>query len=318
MADLNDRGQILLIAAFTLAIAFVALALVVNSAIFTENLASRGEVAGSSEAVAYQHQVERSVGAAIGYVNVHNESDLGGSLRDSIADLGTAGGTQQARSGQLVNVSYVDHDTGRRIADNASGGSPFENESGEATWQLASNVDATRGFVITTEPADLPPSGSPFRVEANESVGTVWELQVWEAGSDVVVHVNTAAGDDQECRVDVSGVGEFQIDVTDGVVAGERCHALTRAGTSGTPMWLANGISSGYELWFENGNQLRGNYSMAIQGGTINTTHFALGPNPGDPFDTPAVYDATVEYLFVTPQVRYEAEIRVAPGEPGP
>ena len=317
MADLNDRGQILLIAAFTLAVAFVALALVVNSAIFTENLASRGEVAGSSEAIAYQHQVERSVGAAIGYVNVHNESDLAGSLRDSISDLGTAGGTQQARSGTLVNVSYVNHATGTRLADNASGGSTFENESGDARWQLARNVDATRAFVITTEPGDIPSSGSPFRVEANESVGNVWELEVWESGSEVVAHVNTASGDDHECRVDVSGVGEFQIDVTGGVVAGERCHALTRAGSGGTPMWLANGLSASYELWFENGDGIRGNYSMVIQG-TINATHVAAGPNVGDPFHTPAVYDATVDYVYVTPNVRYEAEIEVVPGEAGP
>ena len=49
MADLKgERGQILLIAAFALAVIFIALGLVVNGAIFTENLASQGDASGGS------------------------------------------------------------------------------------------------------------------------------------------------------------------------------------------------------------------------------------------------------------------------------
>lgn len=320
MADLTERGQILLIAAFALAVTFVALALVVNSAIFTENLASRGEVAGSSEALLYQHQVRQGVGGAMAFANIYNESNLAASLRESISDVGRIGGLQQATAGQLVNVSYRGQTGGTRIADNESGWSTFEGQSGSDDWQLGDRVDRTRKLQITTDYGELPSSSDKFKLVANES-GTdtnIWSVEIWKSSPNVVIEVDPVSGSPAECRHDVFTAGEFQIDITKGVVNGERCHALTRTGTAGTPMWFANGLSgTSYNISIENGDQIRGNYSMVITPrGSWNGTHLATTPSPGSPFRSDAVYSTTVDYLFVTPGVDYEAEIRVAPGEP--
>jgi len=315
MADLTERGQIILISAFILAVTFVALALVVNSAIFTENLASRGEVSGSSEALVYQHQVEQSVGEAMAFANVYNTSGLSDSVKASISDLGTRGGIQQAREGQLVNVSYVSDDQGKRIADNQSSWSTFESVANLDKWNLAENVDETRAFVITTDETSLP-SGDRFKVEANESISSVWEMELWQSSSTVHVDVTTAAGDNAQCDVDISGAGTFEIDVTRGVVAGERCHALTRAGEDGDSMWFGAGTSGSYDINFENGDQISGNYSMVIDGGSVNATTVAGTPSTGTPFETDAIYQTTVHYVYVTPNVAYETEVQVAPGEP--
>ncbi|MEF8907354.1 MAG: hypothetical protein V5A13_05805, partial [Haloarculaceae archaeon] len=47
----RDRGQIILVTAFALAVAFVALSVVINGAIFTQNLATRGDTAGGGDAL---------------------------------------------------------------------------------------------------------------------------------------------------------------------------------------------------------------------------------------------------------------------------
>jgi len=324
VADLRregERGQILLIAAFTLAVTFVALALVVNSAIFTENLASRGEVAGSSEALTYQHQVRQGVAEAMAYANVYDDGSPGTSLAASVDAIRSQGTTQQARAGQLLDVSLVSTTDGTRIADNASGGSQFLSAGGLQEWNLAKNVDRTRNLVVTTRYGDLPTSGTPFRLEANRT-GTltdIWTLSVWRDGSDnVVVDVDTADGDTAQCRVDVAGAGEFDIDVTGGVVAGERCHALTRDGTAGTPMWFATGIPSGstYRIDVANGHAIAGNYSMVVAPrASWNSTTLTNGETSGPPFRTDALYGATVAYVYRTSQVTYETEIEVRPGE---
>ena len=71
MANLrdDDRGQIILVAAFAIAVIFVSLALIVNSAIFTENLASRGETAGSDGALSMRAMVETNVGDSMEAIN---------------------------------------------------------------------------------------------------------------------------------------------------------------------------------------------------------------------------------------------------------
>jgi hypothetical protein len=325
MADLNERGQIILISAFVLAVIFVSLALVVNSAIFTENLASRGEVSGSSEALVYQHQVEQSVGEAMAFANHYNYSDasaLTDSIRDSISYIGSRGGIQQARGGQLVNVSYDTHETGTRIADNASGGSTFAgNGTAPDPWQLAENVDETRNFLIrvTDKTALNSPGPSAFAVVVNETgtADTVWRLEIAADGSKVQIDVSNDT-DTVSCEYAVSS--NFKIDVTRGIVGGEHCSALNRVGNSGDPMWFGANIPSGssYNITFENGHDIVGNYSMVIQGSGNPEVASNLEDSPtvGDPYYTSAIYQTTVNYTYVTPNVAYETKVQVAPGEP--
>ncbi|PSQ32508.1 hypothetical protein BRD11_06770, partial [Halobacteriales archaeon SW_12_69_24] len=58
--DDGDRGQLLVIIALVLGTVFVALAVVVNGAIFTENLATR-ETVDSGRATAFTGDVERAI-----------------------------------------------------------------------------------------------------------------------------------------------------------------------------------------------------------------------------------------------------------------
>jgi len=114
----EDRGQILLVAAFALAVIFVAMALIVNSAIFTENLASRGETSGSDGALSMRADVATSVGAGVEAAN-RNDNGSVGELTDavsaSVRNISRQTGRQSARSGRVVDVSYQSATEGARI-----------------------------------------------------------------------------------------------------------------------------------------------------------------------------------------------------------
>lgn len=324
MADLNegDRGQIILIAAFTLAVTFVALALVINSAIFTENLASRGEISGSSEALSYQHEIRTGVADTIEYANVHNHTILPGTVAATVDEgvdaIALQGSNQQAIDGQVVDVEFdpvTDVTDGTRIVSNET--SNFESADGDFDWKLAEDVQNTRAFVIDiSNTGSLQNSwSSAFRVELNNtgSPDRDWNVSIQGSGPNVVVETRTPNGDVETCSV--PDPGSMTVDITDAVVDGTHCPALDRMVDTGTPMGWATGLSS-YNISFENAHQIEGNYSMVIgpNGAPVGAPEFDSYPN--DPYTTDAVYSAEVRYVYRTANVVYDTTIEVAPGDP--
>ncbi|EMA01473.1 hypothetical protein SAMN05443574_112117 [Haloarcula vallismortis] len=322
MAHLNDdeQGQIILIAALALAVTFIGLALVVNSAIYTQNLASRGEVAGSNDALEMRAMVETNVGQGIVAANRYNYSSqtaLETSLRESMGTVSTQTERQRVTSGALVNATLTGSPTyGTRIAQNDT--SQFQSNGAAGNWTVRERVtrpgdgtNATRRFVInaTEIPTD---SADAFAVTANgTSGGPNWTMRVWgDVGPSgtVNVEVDTPSGI-QTCVVSIEEP-YAHIDVTGGTVQGEPCLALQGGSFDGR---FAHGVGDEYNITYESGNMTRGNYSMVVlngdSAGTVNTA-------PPSPFETTAIYNATVRYRYDTSNLQYEVKIRVAPGEP--
>ena len=335
----EDRGQIILIAAFALAVTFIALALIVNSAIFTENLASRGETGGSDDALEVRAMVEASVGEAIAGANVHNTTStttLGDGVKDGIAETTDQLELQHVTSGALVDVSLVSGSpvNGSRIAQNESGGRTFEDNamSGDAEWAVVTRVEphsdrynATRAFRMNV--SALPDSGDAFIVTANGTDGEpTWEMRLYsdsdgdvDAGEDVTVEVTTPSGSER-CTHEAEHP-YVHVDVTGGTVAGEPCDALQRGfydggGTSVFDGRFAHGVGDErYNITFENGGEVVGNYSLVTRSTGANPTP-NLNTNVGaSPYVTDAVYNVSVRFAYETSAVRYETRIRVAPGE---
>ena len=317
----DERGQIILIAALALAVTFIGLALVVNSAIYTQNLVSRGEVAGSNDALEMRAMVETNVGQGIIAANRYNystQSALETSVRESVRTTSTQTERQRVTSGTLVNVTLAGSPTyGTRIAQTNT--SLFE--SGEATpsanWMVRERVtrpgdgtNATRRFVINA--TQLPSSGNKFVVTTNGTGGNPkWMMRIWGGvgpSGTVNVAVDTPSGT-QTCAVPIEEP-YAHIDVTGGTVQGEPCLALQGGSFDGR---FAHGVGDEYNITYESGDQIKGNYSMVIRDSTPANT---LDTAPTSPFSTTAIYNVTVRYRYDTSNLRYEAKIRVAPGEP--
>lgn len=339
MADLagRDRGQLILVAAFALAVTFVALALVVNSAIFTENLASRGETGGSTDALTLRQDVERGVGSSIESANIYNtssQSNLEAGVTTGIGNVNRAFSRQHAAETAIVNVSEpTSFDHGSRIAQNESGGRLFTDASGNADWNVVDDVDrsasdgnATRAFVMNVTTASLettPSDRFKIVVEKWQDSTTTWTMELWQTDSPDTVHARVAVdglGTDATCSQEVSG--EFvHVDVTGGTIAGAPCDALRRNDTDGDGSFenyrFASGVGDRYNITFENGGQARGNYSFVTNNqsmGSSSTLNTGVGSS--SPYWDHAIYSVDVEFVYESPQLDYETTVRVAPGEP--
>lgn len=322
--DGRDRGQLLLVAVLILAAAFIILALVVNSAIFTENLATRDSVAGSEEALEYRAEVVDSVGEMVVDANengIEQEPDIA----LEYGELSERSGFEQALRGGVVAIDDVSTTSGQRIAqDNESRNLTSINNT--ADWQLADGVRQVRNvqFAFTAVDADgFWIFDEPFRMHIRGDSGSTWTVEVSDQfglfDDEIGIRVNTPS-ESAQCVWDQDEVeGDFTVDVTGATVNGEPCHALERL-SDGTEMWLGTGLTGPYEIEFENADTAEGTYSMVIDDGAIfENLHVDPSEDPGEPYYiTDAIYSATLSYTYQTHAVAYETDIRVAPGEVPP
>lgn len=311
MADVGrstDRGQLLLLAALGMAILFVALALVLNTVIYTENLATRGsEIAGGGESLRYLDTARTGLGHSIEYVNDNNATShdaLVGNLSATVPVWANASRRQLFHRSRSVNVSLVGTTNGTHIDQDAERN--FTNESGTANWTLASDVTGTREYAIevnsTTELESFPAS-SAFNVTVDDG-STQWRLNVTENGSSIVVGVRDGNGNEATCSAPSAPVW---INVTAGTVDGEECDGLT----------FREGVSTPYEISYFNGHNVTGTYSVIVDNESVATSPgpHLLDDGAGNPHATPAIYSGRISVVYHAPRLFYDAEARAAPGE---
>ncbi len=298
MANLGERGQIILVAAFALGVIFIALAVVVNTAIFTENLATRTEATDGSDALESRHEVEQSVGEIL--VTVNEDADNPSvAFRENVSELDNQSSYWEAGSGRIVSTEVVGTTNGRRFYQDTDG--TFDD--GGDDWIVAESVDQSRAIRLNIT-NDLALSGSEdsaFRLSLNDTSDDYWNMTVYRSGGNVVVSVEEDGGNTAQCSTTTA---EPRIDVTAGTLGGEPCTALRIDG--GTEMQYGTGLDDRYDIVFYNGTQMEGTYEGVTQGGVV-----SVSAN-----DETALYSSTVRYVYETSAVRYETDIRVAPGEP--
>lgn len=120
----DERGQLLLVAAIGLAVLFISLALILNTAVHTEAVATEDSNLRDERAAAqYQDSVRRGVGGIVTNVNEYNHSSyeaLNANLSDQIADWNGLASRQSAIDGTATNVSLTSTTNGTSIQqDNA-------------------------------------------------------------------------------------------------------------------------------------------------------------------------------------------------------
>ncbi|WP_336327733.1 hypothetical protein [Halovenus sp. HT40] len=313
MADLSsgqrDRGQLILVTAFALAAIFLGLAIIVNSAIFTENLATRSENVDSTKALEYRHGVTQFTGEVIGFANENNATTnetIRRNVTDGIRDINDYTGIQQAQRGTGIALELDSSTNGSRIFQSDAG--TFENNETTADWTLATDVTRTRAFEINV----TTHSTGDFTVAVEDTDSSdEWDLTI----SNSTVTVDRSGISTESCSV---GTVET-VDVTAATVNGEVCPALQDT-EAGEDLYFAAGIDDEYEINFENADNIEGTYSLVVDNasldGSTNDNYAEVdGPGSGARV-TPAMYSAILDFEYETPEVEYETDVRVAPGEP--
>lgn len=356
MATVRERGQLVLIAGLALAISLVAIALVLNSAIYTHNLASRYDSPGDG-VVRSNHDVRESAGANVRYANEEFAADGYDSIRsnytDGIADIEAAIAEDAAIHGRLIQVSHVDGSDveGVRIVDDEAGGSNFTSRTNESNWTVVKDAQV-RGFVIRAD-ADPPETSSltegtvlggvlgsdAFTVGFDDTGdgSDNWRVAIYENDNSGEINAtvrNIDTGDTWTCNTDGP---EVDIDFSSGRIGSESC----------APLLFVDDLSKPYDISFNNSDQISGSYRMVADGvvdgpdvttgaftDRVDTANYGAhcGNVSGDPKQTfynasantseyprvtPALYEAAVNTTYDSDSVTYEGRHRIAMGETG-
>lgn len=282
----------LLVAALGLAVAFVALALVLNAVVFTENLATRNPDP-ADDALAYEGAVTEGLGGLLAETNRHDDTDydaLDATLAAGVAAWDENASRLVAADGTLPTAELNRTTNGTRIVQDAAGN--LTAADGSDDWTLAGDVSDTRRFVVVADPA----STSPVSINVSDADGDYWRLDVAEDGSGnatVTVYENGT-------RVAVvdHDAATVAVDLTEGTVNGSVVENLTFAAGVGTP----------YDVAVRNGSAATGRYQLFVDERTDALTSDA-------PTTRPAIYSATVNVTVHRSSVTYASPVVLAPEE---
>ncbi|MFD1597839.1 DUF7261 family protein [Halobellus rarus] len=301
----GDRGQLLLVGALALAVLFVALALLLNTAIYTGNLATRDAGVDAAPAIEYAADSRTAGVDAIRSVNYRNdttETDLNAAFRDTVDRWDDLATHHRAVAGDVAAVEVADTTNGTRIGQNSASRN-FTNESGVANWTVASGSDLSgvRSMRFTVDESELADSPSDaFRMNVT-SGGVTRSLHVYENGGDVAVRVDDD-GTELSSRSFDPADGTLVIDVSNGSVEG----------TAYPELRTVIDAEDGTEIEYRYGDMAGGTYTMVIDDDAANDASLST-PGSGEPYATPAIYGATFDVTYRTSDLDYAAQIEVKP-----
>lgn len=311
----TDRGQFMLVGALALAVLFVAFAFLLNAAIYTETIASRGTGVEADTVVGYRNAALDAAGGTIDRLSIggnRSYASLHGNVTAAMRDWDRAAARQYAIEGDAPSVEVVSVTNGTRVVQN--GTRNFTDADGAANWTLAEGV-RTRNYTMTVEGNELAAStpsdllnGNPhgaFNVTFESASGN-YSVYVYVSGGDVALLAEDADGNDVgNCT---RSSGPIAVDFTAGTVNGTDCGALD----------FYPALEGTYEVRYANANQINGTYATTVDADhdELNGGHYAAYGGDG-PFRSTAIYAADVEVVFRSASVYYRNEQTIAPKAPG-
>lgn len=352
MADVSEpfdirrrsRGQLLLIGGLALALIFVGIALLLNSTIFAENLATRQSDTESSDIQGFRSAAVDGVADAIDSTNQDGAGESFATLRDSryeprIEELADQLASRRSLDGEAISLSTAGSRPGTRIVDDdaSSDLTPRDATSTPGDWTMVTAAHV-RAFEVTAEPTASDStsevttqltggSGDAFEVTLTPATGTAHEVAVYEDSGGIVRVAVSEVGSStvRECAAEgaaatVSLTGRPTVD-------GRYCDALG-------PVAEASGT---YDVTVTNGDQTVGTYRLVVDrldgpsaatasldeqvdranyGAACNGTTYAdtVGENP---HSVPAIYAGTVDLRYRSTRAESETTVQVAPEQAG-
>ena len=323
--DRTDRAQLILITGLTLAVLLVAVVLLLNTVIYTENLATRGVDAGGAEAAEFRE------GTAADVAELLDRTDWLTSDRAAFeSDLATYAATvrdHRRHDGVVTRIeasttpgAYVAQDNDSRPLVPSEAHLNETNATADEEWTLVENATRTRSYVLNVT---VPDSGTiendtlvesdAFRLTVETADGTnEWEMYVYRVGGNESTVVRIG---EEEYVADGRTV---RLDLTNGSVDGEPWDALVWAdGVEDDAS--ETGDRTAYDVRYDNGDTVEGSYAFVVDAPDGVATASPDGPLHDAPSDSPhavsAVYDTRLTLGHHTPDLRFEDRVRVAPGE---
>lgn len=313
----RDRGQLFLVGALALSVILVTLAVLLNTAIYTGNIATRDPGTGSADVIEYRASAAEMAGRTLTGVNYRNNESytaLESGFDEAVGNWSVAATMHSVVKGTDAHANATNMTRGTRIVQH--GDRNFTNASGVSNWLLAEDVQV-RNYTIRVDQSTLDPIseddttddfGSTYTVSITDSTNETWDVHVYDLDDsfdEVRVAVVDPDGGLEKCSV--ATADSATIDLTNASLADDHCDALD--------FWSST--SQKYQIEYTNGDVANGTYSLVVDKDTdtLDTTDFNADGAGASPYVTPALYSAEVEVTYRSPTVNYSTIIRVAPGE---
>lgn len=341
MADVTgrDRAQILLITSLLIATVFVGLALVVNSGIYTENLATRETGSETSEVAENRQLVERDLQSLIDRSNAAVTGDDYTAVKNGYdSDLALWSTSQERRYGTTGRfVEYQEKNTveGTRIQQTnmsrnfTAGGSV----AGQEEWSLVNGTTEAGEFDMVIQRDSLLDGtgetldnvlGEAFNIVVEIDGGDQWRIYFFRGvlpdtgylmvedasgyGIDITTNTLSDLDDTNSCA---STDGDISVNVTNASFGGEHCSELefyTNDVTGATHnISYRNTRTDGTLLGIGSGDRVNGTYNVTVDKRADRAPYY--DPTSGDnPNAKAIIYEASVTAEFRSEGVVYENE----------
>lgn len=312
----HSRGQLFLVGALALAVLFVSLAFLLNTAIYTENLATRSDGTATADVVEYQQEAEAHSRTSMQYINHHNNTTytaLDANYTASISNWSDAVVTHRAANGQIGDLSVTGITHGTRIEQDTDRN--FTDKNGASQWTLAQNatvrnytMEVERGSLLATDVDDLL-GLTPLHVNFTETDGDTWTVYVYQSSNNLdnikVAVKNESRGTVGTCKVTASRV---VIGITNKSINGKDC----------PPLHFFDKLDENYDVQYNKGTEVTGVYSLTVDRriADLDSTHYYSDEDGSSPYITPALYSTHLHIIYRGPSIYYDEEYQVAPGEP--
>lgn len=322
MADVGrspEEGQIMLVSALGLAVLFVTLALTLNTVIYTENLATRGnDLPGGQNALGYSDTAQEGVSELVEHTNYeHNTTytDLESNLSQGVEDWNEQSSTHSASSAAVSNTSLVSSERGTRIVQDTDRN--FTDDDANVTWTLSEDVSGTREFTMNVSGDRLVNSllgsllsSNEFMIEFDDGDPTPWNVSIYENGAgEIAVAVHHAGTEFGECSV---GGDRAEIDITGETIGGTQCPELGYLDNVSKPYTInySDTVDAGDDT-------INGTYELIVDKETVDPDpdpYFTEGSSEG-PYLTEAIYKAEIRVGYNSTRLEYVSETEIIPGE---
>ena len=323
------RGQLFLIGALAITLILVALTGLLNTAIYTENLASRGTNVGGSNDMLIERDVTDFVDLNMQHIN-RQPGLSSGAKRSAIEETTRSwADIQSVGYGKIGTIFRVEAPGSQQTLGFRAGQEDstrdFTSESGDSDWLVSGNNNKVRQFEMVVDRSELASSGSgsEFTVHllqtdgfqltsANES----YQFRIGQSGSDVEVEVVDDSGATVgSCSAPEDSNGDVLIQLSEGLVGGSECAALETA--------FLNTDPAGYPIYYENADNVEGTWEVYLQTSPYfpfatpfqPSGGYASSPSTGDVFAYQAIYAVDVTIKLSSDDGESIRTIRVAPGE---
>lgn len=309
-----QRGQLVVITALLLVVLFVGLALVLNSAIYTESISSRS-TDDSDAALSAASMTFGTIDTLLVRVNSnHNGSyaNLTRNYTELATGLQDTRESEYAKQGTSFNITTINQTNGTHLRQ-TNQTRTFTNASGDASdWQVAGGVDGISDYEIVVNREDLYTDDGSSDLLSNSSTvhltdesGTVWELHIYESmDGNVTIKPVVDGTEKSACEVDAA---EVKINLVAGTVGGKSCSSLV----------FAEGLAGTVDIEYHNPDKIGGTYSLRVDV-TIDpaTNDHYVEPGSGSPTATPNIYATTTRVRLAGSDVSFTSTQRIVAGEP--